>query len=65
MTGFSRFQKCALAGFGALSGLAFVYHNVLGFQETSQQSQQESPLIYKSWTTNFTPSVSWDSNWDK
>lgn len=71
MSSFSRFQKCALTGIGALSGLgglAFVYHNIFSSPESNQGNQkplQESPLIHKSWTTNFTPSVNWDTNWDK
>ncbi|XP_033219450.1 serine/threonine-protein phosphatase PGAM5, mitochondrial-like isoform X2 [Belonocnema kinseyi] len=72
MSSFSRFQKCALTGIGALSGLgglAFIY-NIFSSPgsnqaQSNQKPLQESPFIHKSWTTNFTPSVNWDTNWDK
>lgn len=52
----SRYQKLAL-GVGALGGAMLFCYNVCGNRDPIQ--------VYNSWTTNFTPSVKWDHNWDK
>lgn len=57
MSVFSRFQKWTIVGLGALGGTALFYYNVYG--------NRESPYVENSWTTNFTPSVKWDHNWDR
>ena len=53
----TRFQKYAIIGIGSLGGAAIFYANTYGDTET--------PQVVNSWTTNFTPSVKWDSNWDR
>ncbi|XP_043266707.1 serine/threonine-protein phosphatase PGAM5, mitochondrial [Venturia canescens] len=53
----TRFQKYAIIGIGSLGGTAFFYANSYG--------DREHPQVTNSWTTNFTPSVKWDSNWDR
>lgn len=51
---FSRGQKlwCTFAGSGVVLGIISFF-------------QGEKKCAYTSWTTNFTPSVKWDYNWDK
>ncbi|XP_032665535.1 serine/threonine-protein phosphatase PGAM5, mitochondrial isoform X2 [Odontomachus brunneus] len=51
----SRYQKLAI-GLGALSGAILFYYNAYG---------NDSLRVHNSWTTNFTPSVKWDHNWDR
>lgn len=53
----TRIQKYAIIGIGTLGGAAFFYANSYG--------DREQPQVTNSWTTNFTPSVKWDSNWDR
>ncbi|XP_035743144.1 serine/threonine-protein phosphatase PGAM5, mitochondrial-like isoform X2 [Vespa mandarinia] len=57
MSVFLRFQKWTVVGLGALSGAALFYYNAYG--------DCESSCVQNSWTTNFTPSVKWDHNWDR
>ena len=52
----SSFKKWA-TGLGALSGAALFYLNGYG--------NKESLKVHNSWTTNTTPSVKWDHNWDR
>lgn len=52
----SRYQKLAV-GLGALGGAVLFYYNMYGNKDSSQ--------VHNSWTTNFTPSVKWDHNWDR
>ncbi|EFN85287.1 serine/threonine-protein phosphatase Pgam5, mitochondrial isoform X1 [Harpegnathos saltator] len=56
MSVISRYQKLAV-GLGALGGAVLFYYNVYG--------NKDSLLVHNSWTTNFTPSVKWDHNWDR
>lgn len=56
MATFSRFHKVALISLGAVGG-GFAYYQ-LGRNEKKFDVQN-------SWTTNFTPSVKWEKNWDQ
>ncbi|XP_077256201.1 serine/threonine-protein phosphatase Pgam5, mitochondrial-like [Temnothorax americanus] len=57
MPSVSQLQKWAL-GLGAVSGALLYYYNA--------QHGNTSPLhVHNSWTTNHTPSVKWDHNWDR
>ena len=55
MNGLTRFQKIVLAGLGACGGAATLYY---GFHRDRKHA-------YASWTTNYSPSYEWDSNWDR
>ncbi|XP_045490549.1 serine/threonine-protein phosphatase Pgam5, mitochondrial isoform X3 [Pieris rapae] len=55
MATFSRFHKIALISLGAVGG-GFAYYQ-LG-------SNEKKFGVQNSWTTNFTPSVKWEKNWD-
>lgn len=57
MANFSRYHKIALISIGAVSGGLAYYHVNSGKNERKFSA-------HNSWTTNFTPSVKWDSNWD-
>ncbi|KAI4504686.1 hypothetical protein M0802_000236 [Mischocyttarus mexicanus] len=57
MSSFLRFQKWTILSLGALGGTALFYYN--------KYSDCDSSYVLNSWTTNFTPSVKWDTNWDK
>ncbi|XP_014598123.1 PREDICTED: serine/threonine-protein phosphatase Pgam5, mitochondrial-like isoform X2 [Polistes canadensis] len=57
MSVFLRFKKWTILSLGALGGTALFYYN--------KYSDCESSYVLNSWTTNFTPSVKWDHNWDK
>ncbi|XP_026495749.1 serine/threonine-protein phosphatase Pgam5, mitochondrial isoform X1 [Vanessa tameamea] len=55
MASFSRLNKIALLGLGAVGGTLAYYQ--IGKSEKKFHVQN-------SWTTNFTPSVKWEKNWD-
>lgn len=55
MNGLTRFQKIVLAGLGACGGVATIYY---GFN-------RDRKCAYASWTTNYSPTCEWDSNWDR
>lgn len=55
MNGLTRFQKIVLAGLGACGGAATLYY---GFR-------RDRKCAYASWTTNYSPTCEWDSNWDR
>ncbi|XP_046964040.1 serine/threonine-protein phosphatase Pgam5, mitochondrial isoform X2 [Vanessa cardui] len=55
MASFSRLNKIALLGLGAVGGTLAYYQ--IGKSEKNFHVQN-------SWTTNFTPSVKWEKNWD-
>ncbi|KAL0114986.1 hypothetical protein PUN28_010508 [Cardiocondyla obscurior] len=55
----SQLHKWAL-GLGAVSGALIYYYNV-----TTQNSNANSLQVHNSWTSNYTPSVKWDHNWDR
>ncbi|XP_052738931.1 serine/threonine-protein phosphatase Pgam5, mitochondrial isoform X2 [Bicyclus anynana] len=55
MASFSRLQKIALLSLGAVGG-SFAYYQI-GKLENKYD-------VKNSWTTNYTPSVKWDKNWD-
>ncbi|XP_050677341.1 serine/threonine-protein phosphatase Pgam5, mitochondrial isoform X2 [Leptidea sinapis] len=52
----SRFHKIAIISLGAVGGGLAYYHNI-GRNENKYDVQN-------SWTTNYSPSVKWDNNWD-
>ncbi|XP_023938286.2 serine/threonine-protein phosphatase Pgam5, mitochondrial isoform X1 [Bicyclus anynana] len=56
MATFSRLQKISILSLGAIGGSLAYYHN-LGKSEHKY-------IVRNSWTTNYTPSVKWDKNWD-
>lgn len=55
MNGLTRLQKIVLAGLGACGGAVTLYY---GFHRDRKR-------VYASWTTNYTPTCEWDSNWDR
>ncbi|KAJ9582351.1 hypothetical protein L9F63_003311 [Diploptera punctata] len=55
MNGFTKFQKFVLAGIGTCGGALALYYSYNG----------NGKQVYASWTTNHSPSVKWDSNWDR
>ncbi|XP_015593035.1 serine/threonine-protein phosphatase Pgam5, mitochondrial [Cephus cinctus] len=57
MPALTRFQKYAITGLGAVGGAVLFYYNVYGSTDTAK--------VCNSWTTNFSPSVKWDHNWDR
>ncbi|XP_063833002.1 serine/threonine-protein phosphatase Pgam5, mitochondrial isoform X2 [Ostrinia nubilalis] len=57
MATWSRFQKIAIISLGAVGG-GFAYYQI-----NSTRSDKKFD-VQNSWTTNFTPSVKWDKNWD-
>lgn len=57
MASFSRFNKIALLSLGAVGGGLAYYHVNSGRTERKFD-------VHNSWTTNFTPSVKWEKNWD-
>ncbi|XP_063978850.1 serine/threonine-protein phosphatase Pgam5, mitochondrial-like [Diachasmimorpha longicaudata] len=54
----SRLQKYTIIAVGTVSGAGLFYYNVYGKGE-------EVAHVANSWTTDFVPSVTWDSNWDR
>lgn len=56
MASLSRLQKVALLGLGALGG-GFAYYQV-------NSNKKKRFDVLNSWTTDFTPSVKWERNWD-
>lgn len=59
MPTWSRFQKIALIGLGAVGG-GYVYYNLNCLSDGNHNKYS----AYNSWTTNYTPSTRWDQNWD-
>ncbi|CAB3222106.1 unnamed protein product [Arctia plantaginis] len=59
MASWSRFNKIALLSLGAVGG-SYVYYNI---NSTSEEKVGKN-RVYNAWTTNYTPSVRWDQNWD-
>ncbi|XP_011871378.1 PREDICTED: serine/threonine-protein phosphatase Pgam5, mitochondrial [Vollenhovia emeryi] len=57
MPAVSQLHKWAL-GLGAVSGALLYYYN-------AQSDHASSLHVHNSWTTNYTPSVKWDHNWDR
>ena len=55
MGAFTKFQKIVLAGIGTFGGAMALYYSFDG----------NGKDVYASWTTNYSPSVQWDSNWDQ
>ncbi|XP_050353178.1 serine/threonine-protein phosphatase Pgam5, mitochondrial isoform X2 [Nymphalis io] len=55
MASFSRLNKIALLGLGAVGG-TLAYYNI--------GKSEKIFHVQNSWTTNFTPSVKWEKNWD-
>lgn len=55
MNTLTKFQKIVLAGLGVCGGALTLYY---GFRNDRKQA-------YASWTTNYTPTHEWDSNWDR
>lgn len=58
MATWSRFQKIALISLGAVGG-GFAYYQL------NEGKNVKKFDVHNSWTTNFTPSVKWDRNWDQ
>lgn len=54
MSSFAKFSK-VIAGAAAVGGASLYY-----FYDFDRKKQ-----VYASWTTNYTPSVKWDENWDQ
>ncbi|KAJ8711124.1 hypothetical protein PYW07_008366 [Mythimna separata] len=57
MATLSRFQKIALLSLGAVGG-GLTYYRI------NNDKTERKFNAYNSWTTNFTPGVQWDRNWD-
>ncbi|KAL0818408.1 hypothetical protein ABMA28_008880 [Loxostege sticticalis] len=57
MATWSRFQKIAIISLGAVGG-GFAYYQI-----NSTRNDKKFD-VYNSWTTNYTPTVKWDKNWD-
>ncbi|XP_053617261.1 serine/threonine-protein phosphatase Pgam5, mitochondrial isoform X2 [Plodia interpunctella] len=57
MASFSRLQKIALLSLGAVGGSLAYYH-------VNSEKKEGKFGVYNSWTTNYTPSVKWEKNWD-
>lgn len=57
MPGLTKFQRYAVSSIGAVGGAVILYYNVYGRGETIH--------VQNSWTTNHTPSVPWEHNWDR
>ncbi|CAH2093678.1 unnamed protein product [Euphydryas editha] len=55
MASFSRLNKIALLGLGAVGG-TFAYYQI--------GKSDKKFHVQNSWTTNYTPSVKWEKNWD-
>lgn len=58
MTTLSRIQKIALVGLGAVGGS-------LAYYQLNSGKQEKKYGAFNSWTTNYTPSVKWERNWDQ
>lgn len=58
MATWSRFQKIAIISLGAVGG-GFAYYQI-----NSTRNDKKFD-VYNSWTTNYTPTVKWDKNWDQ
>ncbi|XP_063896501.1 serine/threonine-protein phosphatase Pgam5, mitochondrial isoform X2 [Helicoverpa armigera] len=57
MATWSRFQKVALLSLGAVGG-------GLAYYRINNDTDERRSIAHNAWTTNFTPSVQWDRNWD-
>ncbi|XP_050552829.1 serine/threonine-protein phosphatase Pgam5, mitochondrial isoform X1 [Spodoptera frugiperda] len=57
MASLSRIQKLALISLGAVGG-------GLAYYRINSDPKEKKFNAFNSWTTNFTPSVQWDKNWD-
>lgn len=58
MASLSRIQKLALISLGAVGG-------GLAYYRINSDPKEKKFNAFNSWTTNFTPSVQWDKNWDQ
>lgn len=58
MGSLSRFQKIALLSLGTVGG-------GLAYYRINNNTNERKYSAFNSWTTNFTPSVVWDRNWDQ
>lgn len=56
MAKLSGLNKIALLGLGAVGG-------GLAYYQMGRSEKQYD--VHNSWTTNYTPSVKWDKNWDQ
>ncbi len=54
---------CGLAATGGAISAVVVQNSTVS--KTSDNDNNLVPTVLASWTTNFHPSVKWDSNWDK
>ncbi|CAH0595157.1 unnamed protein product [Chrysodeixis includens] len=57
MGSLSRFQKIALLSLGTVGG-------GLAYYRINYNTNEQKYSAFNSWTTNYTPSVIWDRNWD-
>ncbi|GBP00700.1 hypothetical protein EVAR_76946_1 [Eumeta japonica] len=57
MSSFSRFQKIAFLSLGAVGGS-------IAYYQLNAKSKEEKFNVHNSWTTNYTPTVKWEKNWD-
>ncbi|KAG7303345.1 hypothetical protein JYU34_011834 [Plutella xylostella] len=57
MASFTRLQKIALVSLGAVGG-------GLAYYQLNTSRNDKKFAVQNSWTTNYTPSVKWDKNWD-
>lgn len=58
MGSFSRMHKIALISLGAVGG-------GLAYYRFSSGENERKYGVHNSWTTNYTPSIKWDRNWDQ
>lgn len=58
MASLSRLQKVVLVSLGAVGG-GLTYYQINNNKEETKFD------VLNSWTTNFTPSVKWEKNWDQ
>lgn len=58
MASLSRFNKIAIIGLGTIGG-GIAYYTL----NSSKNNKRFD--VHNSWTTNYTPTVKWDKNWDQ